>query len=133
MRTRALTRAHEALRVCCRRSVWRFKCFLMLSSALVTAAIAGELHAFGRLAVPRGLNSKALLIHRRTQYRKRMEMLGRALQLFGLIVVPMALIYYFANEGRADESTLMFGELMILGVGAASFLIGNVLLRRTPS
>lgn len=48
--------------------------------------------------------------------------------MFGLIIVPMALIYYFSNQGRASEAKLMAGELSILAIGAASFLLGKVLL-----
>ena len=50
--------------------------------------------------------------------------------MFGLVIVPMALIYYFSNHGRASEASLMFGELSILAIGAASFWIGNVLLNK---
>jgi hypothetical protein len=53
------------------------------------------------------------------------QSLGRFLQLFGLVLVPMALIYYFTRQGRADESELMFGELSILAVGAGVFLLGK--------
>ena len=58
-----------------------------------------------------------------------MPVLGRSLQLFGLIIVPMALCYYWFNRGAASEMKLMFGELAILAVGAASFLLGTRLLR----
>jgi hypothetical protein len=61
-----------------------------------------------------------------------MHTVGRALQMFGLVIVPMALIYYFSNQGRASEASLMFGELSILAIGAASFWIGNVLLNKEP-
>ncbi len=50
--------------------------------------------------------------------------------MFGLVIVPMALIYYFSNQGRASEARLMFGELSILAIAVASFCIGNVLLSR---
>lgn len=59
-----------------------------------------------------------------------MQTLGKALQMFGLIIVPMALIFYFSNQGRLTEARLMFGELSILAIGAASFFIGNVLLKK---
>ena len=59
-----------------------------------------------------------------------MYTLGRFLQVFGLIVVPMALLYYFTNQGRADEANLMFGELSILAAGAGSFLLGNPLINK---
>ena len=59
-----------------------------------------------------------------------MQTLARSLQLFGLTVVPMALLYYWFNRGRASEAKLMFGELMILAVGAVSFLLGNSLLKK---
>ncbi len=57
-------------------------------------------------------------------------MLGRGLQMFGLVVVPMALIYYFSNRGRETEAKLMFGELTILALGAASFWIGHIIQGR---
>jgi len=59
-----------------------------------------------------------------------MQMFGRALQVFGLILVPMALVYYFAEQGKVDESKLMFGELMILAGGATSFWVGKMMLDR---
>jgi len=59
-----------------------------------------------------------------------MYTLARLLQLFGLIVVPMALYYYWLNRDIESETKLMFGELTILLVGAASFLLGTSLLRR---
>jgi hypothetical protein len=59
-----------------------------------------------------------------------MYTLARLLQLFGLIVVPMALCYYWLNRHIESETKLMFGELAILLVGAASFLLGTSLLRR---
>lgn len=59
-----------------------------------------------------------------------MHTLARLLQLFGLIVVPMALYYYWLNRHIESEAKLMFGELAILLVGAASFLLGTSLLRR---
>jgi hypothetical protein len=59
-----------------------------------------------------------------------MYTLGRFLQLFGLIIVPMALLYYFLNQGRDSEAKLMFGELCILAVGATSFLLGKTLLKK---
>jgi hypothetical protein len=57
--------------------------------------------------------------------------LGRVLQLFGLIVVPMALSYYFLNRGVESEAKLMFGELTILALGATAFLLGTSLLKRS--
>lgn len=62
-----------------------------------------------------------------------MYTLGRFLQVFGLIIVPMALLYYFANQGRADEAKLMFGELSILGAGAGSFVVGNAIVSKSSS
>ena len=59
-----------------------------------------------------------------------MQVLGRALQLFGIVVVPMALIYYFSQVGQKGESELMFGELAILMLGAGCFWIGNTILGR---
>lgn len=59
-----------------------------------------------------------------------MRALGRFLQLFGLIIVPMALLYYYLNLGQASETKLMFGELTILLVGATIFLLGKSLLKK---
>ena len=55
-----------------------------------------------------------------------MQTFGRILQLFGLIVVPMALFYYWANRGRASEAKLMFGELIILAVGGLELRPGKL-------
>ena len=66
----------------------------------------------------------------RSRYLTLMHVIGRVLQLFGLIIVPMALIHYFSNQGLASEAKLMFGELSILAIGAASFWIGNALLKK---
>lgn len=60
-----------------------------------------------------------------------MQSLGRFLQILGLVVVPMALFYYFDKRDIASESTLMFGELMILLCGALAFGVGTFLLRRS--
>jgi hypothetical protein len=57
--------------------------------------------------------------------------IGRLLQLFGLIIVPMALWYYFLNRDMESEAKLMFGELMILALGAVAFLVGTSLLRKS--
>jgi len=57
--------------------------------------------------------------------------IGRLLQLFGLIIVPMALWYYFLNRDMESEAKLMFGELMILALGATAFLLGTSLLRKS--
>jgi hypothetical protein len=59
-----------------------------------------------------------------------MHAFGRFLQLFGLVVVPMALLYYVTHRGEAGEAELMFGELSILALGALSFLLGSVLLKK---
>ncbi len=67
----------------------------------------------------------------RSRYVSSMHLIGRTLQLFGLIIVPMALIYYFQHQGQASESTLMFGELSILAIGAASFWVGSLFLNKT--
>ena len=58
-----------------------------------------------------------------------MQILGRVLQIFGLCVVPLALIYYFSLLGQRDERELMTGELLILVVGAVSFWLGHLLSR----
>lgn len=60
-----------------------------------------------------------------------MATLGRLLQLFGLLIVPMALWYYFLNRGMESETKLMFGELTILALGATAFLLGTSLLRKS--
>ena len=60
-----------------------------------------------------------------------MATIGRLLQLFGLIIVPMALWYYFLNRDMESEGKLMFGELMILALGATAFLLGTSLLRKS--
>jgi hypothetical protein len=59
-----------------------------------------------------------------------MRALGGFLQFLGLVIVPMALIYYWRNQGREDEARLMFGELTILLVGATVFLLGKTISRR---
>jgi hypothetical protein len=63
-----------------------------------------------------------------------MEALGRSLQVVGLVIVPMALLYYFARGNRsgaegASEAQLMFGELFILALGAGVFWLGNYLVK----
>ncbi|MCZ6794960.1 MAG: hypothetical protein O7J95_15250 [Planctomycetota bacterium] len=60
-----------------------------------------------------------------------MQAFGRTLQFFGLVLVPMALIYYFSNQGLTAEAELMTGELTILAVGAGIFLVGNVMVKRS--
>ncbi len=50
--------------------------------------------------------------------------------MFGLVIGPMALIYYFSNQGIVSVARLMFGELSILAIAVASFCIGNVLLSK---
>lgn len=60
--------------------------------------------------------------------------LGRSLEFFGLVMVPMALIYYFSNRELREmggESELMFGELTIFAVGTAVFFLGNLLVKRS--
>jgi len=59
-----------------------------------------------------------------------MQSFGRLLQLLALVIVPMALVYYFAGRGQVRESKLMYGELTILAVGALLFLIGKTLTGR---
>jgi len=56
--------------------------------------------------------------------------LGKLLQLLGLVIVPMALIYYLSHQGSASEAKLMFGELTLLAFGAMVFLLGRSLERR---
>lgn len=57
------------------------------------------------------------------------QAIGRLLQLFGLVLVPMALLFYFRHQGQASEAELMHGELLILAVGAGIFLTGLRLAR----
>ena len=59
-----------------------------------------------------------------------MQSVGRVLQIFGLVIVPMALIYYFDHRSQASEARLMYGELMILALGAAIFVLGNYLVKK---
>ncbi len=66
----------------------------------------------------------------RSGYLTGMHTIGRALQMFGLVIGPMALIYYFSNKGLVSEARLMFGELSILAISVVSFCIGNVLLSK---
>ena len=64
----------------------------------------------------------------RSGYLTGMHTIGRSLQMFGLVIGPMALIYYFSNQGLASDARLMFGELSILAIAVVCFCIGNVLL-----
>ena len=59
-----------------------------------------------------------------------MYSVGRLLQIVGLVVVPMALFYYWGNREERSEAVLMFGELSILVVGAGLFLFGQFLVNR---
>lgn len=60
-----------------------------------------------------------------------MQSFGRLLQLLGLVIVPLALVYYVAGSGgQLSDEKLMVGELTILAVGALLFLIGKTLLGR---
>jgi hypothetical protein len=52
--------------------------------------------------------------------------LGRALQLFGLILLPAALLYGIENEGGRAVGI----ELTALAVGAVAFVLGTKLLQR---
>jgi hypothetical protein len=56
-----------------------------------------------------------------------MQSFGRLLQMLGLVIVPLALVYYVAGSGTVRDSKLMVGELTILGVGVLFFLIGRTL------
>lgn len=58
-----------------------------------------------------------------------MFVLGRALQLFGLLLLPAALLYG-TSSGAPDA---LPKELSGLAIGAASFLLGTKLLSRKPS
>lgn len=59
-----------------------------------------------------------------------MHILGRLLQLTGLMIVPMALFFYWRQEDLLSQTTLMFGELFLLGLGAGLFYLGRLLERR---
>ena len=59
-----------------------------------------------------------------------MAALGKFLQLFGLVIVPMALIYYWSHKNEASEAKLMFGELSILALGVVCFLLGRAMASR---
>lgn len=58
-----------------------------------------------------------------------MAALSKLLQFLGLVIVPMAIFYYWFHREEANESKLMFGELGILGLGAAIFMLGRSLHR----
>lgn len=53
--------------------------------------------------------------------------LGRFLQACGLIIAPMALLYYIENAGRAAEGRLASMELLILATAAGIFILGRLL------
>lgn len=57
---------------------------------------------------------------------------GRFLQFAGLVIVPMGLIYYVDNLERLQEDHL-FGELLLLAVGSAVFLVGTRIVKRSAS
>ena len=59
-----------------------------------------------------------------------MQSFGRFLQLVGLMLVPMALVFYFGLHGTVSERRLLAAELSILGVGAGVFLLGNRLVKK---
>lgn len=52
-----------------------------------------------------------------------MDALGRALQLFGLILLPAALIYGL----ESDDPRALGKELTMLAVGAVAFILGTKL------
>ncbi|MCC7138304.1 MAG: hypothetical protein IT460_07755 [Planctomycetes bacterium] len=52
-----------------------------------------------------------------------MDVVGRALQLFGLILLPAALVYGVSSGDPQATGK----ELAMLGVGAAAFLLGTKL------
>lgn len=54
-----------------------------------------------------------------------MTHVGRALQLFGLIVLPLALLYGLTSDDRGAVGR----ELGLLAIGAAAFLLGTRLVR----
>lgn len=55
---------------------------------------------------------------------------GRFLQACGLVLAPMALLYYFENAGRANEGELAKNELLILASAAGIFILGRIIERR---
>ncbi|HLU50510.1 MAG TPA: hypothetical protein VK116_20575 [Planctomycetota bacterium] len=57
------------------------------------------------------------------------QAIGRTFQFLGLVLVPMALLYYFQHQGQTSETELMYGELMILAIGAGIFWTGHCLAR----
>lgn len=59
-----------------------------------------------------------------------MGTLSKLLQLLGLVIVPMAILYYAFNRDRVIESKLMFGELSLLALGSMLFLVGRSMGRR---
>lgn len=50
---------------------------------------------------------------------------GRALQLFGLIVLPAALLYGLTSK----DPGALYRELGMLAIGGAAFLLGTRLVR----
>ena len=55
--------------------------------------------------------------------------LGRLLMLFGLVLVPVGLVYGMSSLNGGDPKAAMFTELACLAGGALVFLLGRRLER----
>lgn len=55
-----------------------------------------------------------------------MAHVGRAFQIFGLVLLPAALLYGLTSEDRSAIQT----EIACIAVGGLSFVIGTFLIRR---
>jgi hypothetical protein len=51
---------------------------------------------------------------------------GRALQLFGLILLPAALLYGLTTKDEGATGR----ELVAVGIGALAFLLGTAILKK---
>jgi hypothetical protein len=56
--------------------------------------------------------------------------LGRLLMLFGLVLVPVGLVYGMTTLNGGDSKAAMFTELGCLAAGALVFLLGRRLERK---
>jgi hypothetical protein len=54
------------------------------------------------------------------------QAIGKGLQIFGLLLLPAALLYGLAS----GDPGALGKELVTLGIGAAAFLLGTRLLKR---
>jgi hypothetical protein len=57
---------------------------------------------------------------------------GRLLMLFGLVLLPVGIVYGMAASGGPDGARAMYVELGCLAVGALAFLLGRRLERKRP-